>query len=155
MSKNWEILPLHQGDESIAREIHDVFQSAYKVEAELLQAEFFPPLERGFEEINYSKSEFFGIRIKDRLAAVIEIAREEDSLFISNLAVHPDFFRRGLATGLLSHVLDFDQIHIFYVSTAEANVPALNLYRKYGFEKKDSFMSPEDIELLTLRLTKD
>jgi len=54
-----------------------------------------------------------------------------------NLAIHPEWRKKGLATHLLNHAIDFlkrrDAAH-FFLEVREGNRDAIYLYRKFGFE---------------------
>jgi [ribosomal protein S18]-alanine N-acetyltransferase len=63
------------------------------------------------------------------------LIREEAHML--NLAIHPAWRKKGLATQLLSHAIDFlkrkDAAH-FFLEVREGNRDAIQLYRKFGFE---------------------
>ena len=54
-----------------------------------------------------------------------------------NLAIHPDFRKKGLATHLLNYTLDFlkrRKAANFFLEVREGNRDAIALYRKFGFQ---------------------
>lgn len=135
----------------VALAIHEVLQAAQRVEAELVDAERFPPLGRGVADICMAASRFRGIEIDGRLAAVIEIERPAPGhTHIASLAVRPAYFRRGLASALLASVLAEPGIERVTVDTAAANAPALALYRKFGFELRRRWQTREGIPMVSL-----
>ncbi len=52
------IQKLNNRDASMGVEIFNVFQRSYKVEAELIEASYFPPLSRAIEDICGATSHF-------------------------------------------------------------------------------------------------
>ena len=61
-----------------------------------------------------------------------------DELHVGNIAVHPDFQGRGLATLLLEHLMDEGRRRDMVFATLEvrpSNAPALALYGKFGFRQ--------------------
>jgi ribosomal-protein-alanine N-acetyltransferase len=59
-----------------------------------------------------------------------------DEVHILNLAIHPDQRRRGHASRLLAHVIDFARREVCRYITLEvrrSNHGAIHVYRKYGF----------------------
>ncbi len=136
--------------ESVAIQIHDVFQLSYKIEARLVGVDDFPPLRREVSLIQSSSSQFFGQRIEGDLAAVIEFTKSERDLSIDSLVVHPQYFRRGLASQLLRSLLAKIPWQNAFVDTAAANNPAIELYRKFGFSESERWKTAEGIEKVRL-----
>lgn len=59
-----------------------------------------------------------------------------DEVHVTNLAVHPDFRRRGIATGLIRDVLRFaseKEVRRIILEVRRSNLEAQNLYRNFGF----------------------
>lgn len=61
-----------------------------------------------------------------------------DELTIMNIAVHPDFRRRGLALELIkwAQTLAADKGYTLWLEARESNAAAINLYRKAGFTEQ-------------------
>ena len=119
----------------IAQKIWTVFQVSYAVEAKLLNAINFPPLQRTVEDFLSSKTVFYGFMQDYELAAVVEIAANPAMTHIQSLVVDPVFFRQGIAGKLIDFVFNTFHAPIFMVETGLANEPAKRLYLKYGFEE--------------------
>jgi ribosomal protein S18 acetylase RimI-like enzyme len=136
--------------ESVAIQIYDIFQLSYEVEASLVGAKDFPPLRRNLSDIQSSSSRFLGERIGLDLAAVVEFTRTGEELSIDSLVVHPQYFRRGLASQLLQSLLAKAHWQIVYVETAAANNPALVLYQKFGFSESKRWKTADGIEKVQL-----
>lgn len=113
----------------LANQIFCVFQRSYKVEAQLIGVDDFPPLQRSARQIQKSKTLFYGYSVDTRLAAVIEIVLEAKHLEIHSLTVDPDYFRKGIASRLLKHVLTNFDFSEAIVETAVVNTPAIDLYK--------------------------
>ncbi|MCA8959644.1 MAG: GNAT family N-acetyltransferase [Planctomycetes bacterium] len=139
----------------MAERIRRVMWAGYRVEADLLEVEVFPPLDRTSASIAASKGVFFGIERTGQLAAVIEVedpSGELGELEIASLVVHPDHFRQGLGARLVAHVLDRRGARAVTVSTGRANEPAIRLYSSHGFREDRLWMTPCGIRMVTLRL---
>jgi ribosomal-protein-alanine N-acetyltransferase len=87
-----------------------------------------------------------------------------DECHLANIAVHPDFRRRGLAEIMLNKVIGIAReknCKKIMLEVRKSNDPAIQLYTKYRFEKvgvrknyyHDGFMKQEDAVLMDLNLT--
>ena len=74
-----------------AKKIRRIFQISYKIEAQLLCAIKFPPLERPVSAFENCANNFFGYYEDGNLVAVIEMKSEENSMHIQSLVVHEQF----------------------------------------------------------------
>ena len=90
---------------SVAEQIYNVFQCAYKIEALLIKVEHFPPLSRTQHAIVRSNALFYGFYYESTLAGVIEITVKNKCLSIESLTVHPRYFKKGIAGKLIAHAL--------------------------------------------------
>lgn len=126
---------LKNNDIEVAKKIRSVFQASYKIEAQLLQAIEFPPLQRPLENYIQSTTAFFGYLKNTELAGVVEINHTSTFTHINSLVVHPDFFRQGIAQTLLEFVFETFDSHLFVVETGVENGPATALYKKFGFKE--------------------
>lgn len=83
-----------------------------------------------------------------------------DEGYIANVAVHPDFRRRGIATALVRRVLLYarrNRMAFLTLEVRESNAGAIGCYRKLGFgevgRRKGYYANPtEDAVLMTLFL---
>ena len=127
------IKKLQNHDIETSGRIRSVFQLSYAVEAELLEANDFPPLKRPLESYHKSRNDFYGYFENNELAGVIEVEKTDKLININSLVVKPKFFRRGIGRKLMEFTLDrFDSKH-FIVETGVRNEPANELYKKLGF----------------------
>lgn len=79
-----------------------------------------------------------GVRREGRLAAYMAFSLIADEMEILNLAVHPDFRRQGLGALLLDASFKTcrdNNIKKSFLDVKVSNVPALALYRKYGYKQ--------------------
>ncbi|MGK2234634.1 GNAT family N-acetyltransferase [Colwellia polaris] len=144
------ITKLENYNEAIANKIHAVFQRSYKVEAQLIDVDDFPPLSRSTTNIVNSTTEFYGFIDNNCLAAIIEIEILEKQLDIHSLTVDPKYFRKGIADKLISYVLNKFDITTAIVETAVVNQPAINLYEKHGFREYRKWTPSHGIEKLAM-----
>jgi N-acetylglutamate synthase-like GNAT family acetyltransferase len=117
----------------IAEKIRAVFQVSYKVEAKLLAAVNFPPLQRPLDKYRENNTQFYGCSKDGELAGVVEIDANNNYILIRSLVIHPIFFRQGIAGKLIEFVFNTFDSNLFVVETGLANGPATALYKKFGF----------------------
>ncbi len=117
----------------LARKIRSIFQVSYAVEADLLKAIDFPPLNRTLVSFLKSKTEFYGYFQDDELAAVTEIRSQNNNTHIQSLVVDPFYFRQGIGAKLVDFTFTNFSTPSFSVETGSDNLPAIALYIKSGF----------------------
>ncbi|MBD1584188.1 GNAT family N-acetyltransferase [Pseudoalteromonas sp. S16_S37] len=142
----------HQNSDE-AQRIYTVFQQSYKIEAQLIGTDHFPPLSRSAKEISNAHTDFYGFLEHGQLAAVIEIEIVEQTLDIHSLIVDPVFFRKGIADKLMRYVLSAFATSKAIVETAAVNEPAIRLYRKHGFVITKRFTPSHGIEKVAMSLS--
>lgn len=142
---------LDQRQAEIARKIQQISVAAYQIEADLLRARDFPPLRRGVSEIQAAESVFWGCFVGEELAGVTELELDgAGKVNIASLVVHPDFFRQGIATRLIEHVVGGSPSLAITVSTGALNEPAILLYKKLGFQETAHWSTDCGIAMVTL-----
>jgi ribosomal protein S18 acetylase RimI-like enzyme len=127
------ITKLNNSNVEVANKIFTIFQSSYKIEAQLIGILAFPPLSRSAKDIENSATLFYGFSENEHLAAIIEIVIEGQHLKINSLTVDPHYFRKGIASKLINYVLEIIDFSEAIVETAVVNIPAINLYERHGF----------------------
>jgi ribosomal protein S18 acetylase RimI-like enzyme len=129
------IKQLDNKDKDIAKKIRSVFQVSYPIEAKLLNAINFPPLNRTIDDFINSDTQFYSYWKDEALAAVMEISTNHNSTLIQSLVVDPKYFRQGIAGKLINFVFENYKTKVFNVETGLANLPAIKLYKRYGFKE--------------------
>lgn len=146
------ILILNHSNELVAREIYGLFQSSYRVEAQILGLKHFPPLSRSVRDIQNSDAIFYGHHDDGLLVGVIEIVVKNGILEIDSLTVSPSNFRQGIADKLIAHILYQFDYNKAIVETAVDNTPAIKLYKKHGFRPFNEWQTTDGINKLGLSL---
>ncbi len=81
---------------------------------------------------------FLVAKMRDQIVGYAIIDEWEDHGHLVSIAVHPNFRRTGVATGLLlaleERLRDGGTVRL---EVRESNDPAIRFYLKHGFEKKD------------------
>ncbi|NDV19121.1 ribosomal protein S18-alanine N-acetyltransferase [Pseudodesulfovibrio sp. JC047] len=90
--------------------------------------------------LGLSRKAFVVLGIRDRavLSGYIAFSMIEDEMEILNIAVRPQYRRRGLAAKLLAKSLAACEEHHItksFLDVKISNEPALSLYRKFGYKK--------------------
>jgi ribosomal protein S18 acetylase RimI-like enzyme len=138
----------------IAKKMHLLFQDSYRIEAELLHATNFPPLKRPLDDYLKNDTEFFGYTKNGALAGIIEIIYTSTYTHIRSLVVDPFYFRQGIARGLMEFTLNTFDSSLFIVETGLENIPASNLYRKFGFMEVKQWNTDHGIRKIKFELKK-
>jgi len=122
--------------------------AAYKVEAAIMGFDEIPPLYDTMDTLRVCGETFYGYFIEDTLVGIISYKIEEKMLDIYRIAVHPNFFRRGIANQLISYIENINKdICKLIVSTGRENKPAISLYFNNGFRKVEDYEVEEGIYL--------
>ncbi|WP_257351750.1 GNAT family N-acetyltransferase [Pseudalkalibacillus decolorationis] len=114
-------------------ELHSLQHASYKIEAELIGFADIPPLLETADDLKNCGETFYGYKEDGKLAGAIAVSNEEGLCTICRLIVHPDFFRRGIGSVMVSYVCEHLSCKKFIVSTGTENHPARRLYEKHGF----------------------
>lgn len=110
-------------------------KASYQVEADLIGFPKLPPMLENLEDIMGSQETYYGYFVQGVLAGILSYIIEGDVLDIYKVAVHPDYFKRGIARQLLQKIQQTEGIGKMMVSTGLKNIPAVNLYTSMGFCK--------------------
>ncbi len=129
-------------DPAIAAALVALQRAAYAVEAALLGVPSLPPMTQTPEAFAAARLEVLAASTagdgheprRPALTGFVAWRREGDTVDIHRLVVHPDHFRKGIASRLLD-ALDAEEAGArrFLVGTGAANAPALALYERRGF----------------------
>ncbi len=128
-------------DPAIAAELVALQRAAYAVEAGLLGVPSLPPMAEGPQAFAAAGRSVLASTANDgagprpgALTGFVAWQREGGTVDIHRLVVHPDHFRKGIASRLLD-ALDAEEAGArrFLVGTGAANAPALALYGRRGY----------------------
>ena len=139
---------------AIATKMRVVFQESYAVEAKLLNAVNFPPLQRPLEGYTKSKTTFFGYHIKDEIVAIIEVSSKEQTTHINSLVVSPHYFRQGIGRQLMKYVLQDFSSKVFTVETGLKNIPASKLYTSFHFKEVKQWDTDHGVRKIRFKLSR-
>jgi ribosomal protein S18 acetylase RimI-like enzyme len=142
------IRKLNLNDIKTLKEILDLQLASYKVEADIIGFYEIPPLKDTIDKLEHCDEVFYGYFIEEVLAGIISYKIEDKILDIHRVAVHPSFFKRGIANQLLCFVEEqkLDIVKII-VSTGKENKPVVSLYMKNGYKKVEDVQIEKDIYL--------
>ena len=139
---------------AIATKMRVVFQESYAVEAKLLNAVNFPPLQRPLEGYTKSKTTFFGYHIKEIIVGIIEVSTIEKATHINSLVVSPHYFRQGIGRQLMKYVLQDFSSKVFTVETGLKNIPASKLYTSFHFKEVKQWDTDHDVRKIRFKLSR-
>ena len=141
-----EVTPLDLADRATVDAIVALQRASYLVEAELIGTTDLPPVKETPEQLAATSETFLGA-FDDDLVGAISYKRRLGTLDIHRLVVHPDAFRRGIASALLAALPAARRVT---VSTAALNAPARALYERHGFKVASHSTVPPGIGLIHL-----
>ncbi|GGU95192.1 hypothetical protein GCM10010275_36290 [Streptomyces litmocidini] len=137
------IRELDLSDATVASAVHAVGLRAYAVEAELIGFDGIPALTESLPDMTAQPLRWLGaVTGEETVAAFVAWQTDTDRhvTHIDRVCVDPVWFRRGIASRLLDHllteVLDGGEVS---VSTGADNQPALKLYERLGFRRAADF----------------
>ena len=148
------IKKLDHTNQAIATKMHIVFQESYAIEAKLLNAINFPPLQRPLESYIKSTTTFFGYHIKDEIVAIIEVSSKEQTTHIDSLVVSPHFFRQGIGRELMDYILQNFSSKVFTVETGLKNIPASKLYTSFHFKEVKQWDTDHGVRKIRFKLSR-
>jgi ribosomal protein S18 acetylase RimI-like enzyme len=108
---------------------------SYRIEAEMIGFDQLPPLKETSADLQQSRETFYGYYEQTELSGVISFKHDQGVIDIHRLMVHPSHFRKGIANKLLCELeMNGKDVKSLVVSTGSKNLPAIDLYIKFGFE---------------------
>jgi len=122
-------------DQTLAKELHTLWQESYPIEARLIgvNLEDFPPLSKKPEDFELSNNHFLVLQSEKKVLACLEIRKLDRGFRFQSFLVAPEHLRKGLGSKLLLEGINLYKKPIF-IETGALNVPAIALYKKYGFQ---------------------
>ena len=139
---------------AIATKMRVVFQESYAVEAALLNATNFPPLQRPLESYIKSTTTFFGYHIKDEIVGIVEVSSKEKTTHINSLVVSPHFFRQGIGRELMNYILQKFSSKVVTVETGLENIPASKLYTSFHFKEVKQWDTDHGVRKIRFKLSR-
>ena len=114
------------------------------------------------EELNKNNSYFLvAIHTTGQLVGYIGFNFILDEGYITNIAVHTNFRRCGIARNLLQEIIDFSQrrqLKFVSLEVRKSNIPAISLYEKMGFssvgERTNFYSTPTENALIMINFLK-
>ena len=111
-------------------------------------------------EMYNENTALFVLMEDDAIVGYISLYQVLDEIHVNNVAIDPDCQRRGYASFIMENVIqlayELSAVSIT-LEVRSSNLPAIGLYKKYGFEKlgvrKDYYKKPkEDAIIMTKKL---
>jgi GNAT superfamily N-acetyltransferase len=129
-----DIIHLDHGSPAVARQIVEVQQAGYRVEAQLTGYDGMPGLTQDADAVAALDETLLGASEDEHLLGVLGYTRHGDQVDVSRLVVHPHHFRKGIGTLLLRelHAREQDARRV-EVTTSTGNTPATALYLREGY----------------------
>jgi GNAT superfamily N-acetyltransferase len=133
-----EIKEIDLSEKATAGEVLHLQRTSYRIEADLIGTEEIPPLKESLEQLQNCGETFIGCYMNNRLAGAVSYKMFETTIDVHRVMVHPDFFRKGIALKLITWIEQRETSSSeVVVSTGAANLPAVRLYEKLGFVRKE------------------
>ena len=70
------------------------------------------------------------------------------------MVVHPTYFRQGIGSELLTFIFELFVGNTITVETGLANIPAIALYKNFGFKEVDQYDTDHGIRKVRLAIEK-
>jgi tRNA(adenine34) deaminase len=133
---DFHVRPLDIREPASAEAVYHLQQLAYPIETKLIGLPSIAPLLDTPETLQNCGEQFIACFEEDRLVGAVsyKLIDNLSTLDIHRMMVHPDRFRRGIASKLLEAALAIPGIRKALVSTGTLNTPAVALYERYGFQ---------------------
>lgn len=106
------------------------------------------------QELENDKSKYFVIKQKNKIVGFAGIILIIDEVNIMNIVVKKDKRKLGIGSLLLEKIIEFSKIHgavSITLEVNEKNIPAIKLYKKYGFKQvglRKKYYNNEDNAIL-------
>ncbi|MDA5281276.1 GNAT family N-acetyltransferase [Streptomyces sp. NPDC054904] len=135
-------------DEATAAAVHRIGRASYAVEAALIGFDGIPALRESLQEMRERPLHWSGaVHDEGSIAGFVAWAQEGDgSIGVDRLCVDPAWFRRGIASRLMRHLLtEAFPDRTVEVTTGAANAPAVALYEGLGMVRGADFSPVPDL----------
>lgn len=137
---------------SLAKQLLHVQIASYKVEADIIDFYEIPPLKDTIDTLQRCGETFYGFYADQELCGAISIKVKKSEMYILRLIVHPNHFKKGIASMLLDFVeSNVNGVKTIVVTTGSKNIPAVNFYEKSGFLKVGEIKVEERLSLAVFK----
>lgn len=114
------------------------------------------------EELKVNVAKYFVVTNEKKAVAYMGMHCVSCEGHITNIAVHPDFRRQGIASRLIRYFIDIaikNSFEFLTLEVRESNLPAIECYKKLGFKevglRKKYYENKENAIIMTLFLNDD
>lgn len=126
-----------------------VQRPSYKAEAAIIRYDKIPPLQDTLETLMACEETFYGFYLRGVLCGAISCKRDNRTVDLHRLMVHPDYFQKGIAQQLLNYLeQQVKKADRLVVSTASKNKPAVNFYIKNSFKEIDKVITADGLSIV-------
>ncbi|MFD8634793.1 GNAT family N-acetyltransferase [Streptomyces sp. NPDC059533] len=143
-------------DDAVAEAVYRIGRAAYAVGAEIIGFDGIPALRESLTQIRAQEPSWVGAVFEGgEIAGFLAWAEEADGgVCVARLCVDPGWFRRGVASLLLSHALGgLLPGRPAKVTTGAANAPAAGLYERLGFVRGEDFSPAPGLRIASFTRT--
>jgi predicted GNAT family acetyltransferase len=124
------LIEINNNNRAIAKEVLILQKLSYKIEADIINYSDIPPLRETENDIMNSPEKYLAFYEGDKIAGVLTYEKNEDTLTICKMMIHPNHFKKGIAGKLLNYIFKIDtMVSKIKVSTGAKNTPAINLIK--------------------------
>lgn len=127
-----EVNYIHEMKEELAKQLIELQQQSYRIEANLINYPNIPPLNETVADLLREPKTWLTASSDNHIIGAIAIETRADHWLLNKVIVSPRFFRRGVGRMLIQKVKEETSVPL-YVTTASHNTPAVKLYESEGF----------------------
>jgi len=140
-------LKIEKAEYEDLKDILELQYLAYQSEAALLNNYEIPPLKQSLSDIQNEYSGGTVLKAVDDGGAIIGSVRtykENDTVYVGKLIVHPQHQKKGIGTALLREVESVCRSKRYELFTSDKSQNNIRLYGKVGYRRfKDQVITPE------------
>ena len=133
----------------ISKLTHDDLDGIYEVEKDAFPIPW--PISSFEEELKNILATYLVAKIENKVVGYIGMWFVMDECHITNIAVHSEYRKNGIASNLINEMLKLCTEHetnYIMLEVRASNIPAQNLYSKFGFTeevvRKDYYKNPDN-----------
>lgn len=141
---------LDHRDPVTAAQICALQTASYLVESAIIGYRI-PLVDETPDALARASEAFLGYRDGDAIVGALAYETWPGEIEICRLMVHPEHFRRGIASRLLEEITAKAGAMPLRVSTGADNAPAIRLYERFGFSISRRRELPDGLRLVELR----